>query len=85
MLQQNAALTLDDVKKQILEFCQEPHAPVDILAHIWVEVTPDNHSKYIKRLIDQRFITSAYLRKRSAANQMYCITQKGLNYLKAIA
>jgi hypothetical protein len=85
MLTQNAVLSLDDVKKEILEFCLEPHGPVAILDHIKVAVTKNNHSKFISQLLEKRFLTSALQRKRSSANQKYVITQKGLNYLKAIA
>jgi predicted transcriptional regulator len=85
MLTDNTVISLDDVKKEILEFCLEPHGPADILGHIKVETTKYNYSKFINQLIDKRFLTSAFLRKRNAANQQYVITKKGLNYLKAIA
>jgi predicted transcriptional regulator len=85
MLTDNVVISLDDVKKEILEFCVEPHGPVDILGHIKVEMTKNNYSKFINHLIDKRFLASAFLRKRNSANQKYVITKKGLNYLKAIA
>jgi predicted transcriptional regulator len=79
------SLLLDDVKKEILELCTEPHGKAAILEHIQVPVNQQNYSKFIVKLLDQRFIASGFLRKRSSANQEYIITQKGLNYLKAIA
>lgn len=89
----NTILSLDDVKKEILEFCLEPQVRIDILEHIQVDITPDNYARYIKQLQDQRFITpesvkdSAGFRtfRHRATNQKFVITQKGLNYLKAIA
>lgn len=85
MLLDREALLLDDVKKEILEFCVEPQGKAAILEHINVAITQQNYSKYIVKLIDQRFIASGFLRKRSSANQQYIITKKGINYLKAIA
>jgi hypothetical protein len=76
--------SLDDVKKEILEFCLEPHGPADILAHIHVVTTKDNYNKFVIQLLNQRFIISTFLRKRNYANQKFVITKKGLNYLHAI-
>jgi len=85
MLPENAVITLEDVKKEILEFCIEPQGRFSILEHIQVEITPENHAKYIKQLLDQRYIISDILIIRSANKQKFVTTQKGLNYLKAIA
>jgi len=85
MLPENAVITLDDVKKEILEFCLEPRSRFDILENIQVELTPDNYNKFVKRLLDQRYIISDILVIRSANKQKFVITQKGLNYLKAIS
>lgn len=85
MLTGNVIQSLDEVKKQILEFCLEPHDPAAILEHIEVAITKSNYHKFIVQLLDQRFIISTCLRKRNYANQNFVITQKGLNYLKAIA
>ena len=85
MLSENVVVTLEDVKKDILEFCLEPRSRFEILEHIQVEITPENHTRYIKQLLDQRFIISDILIIRSANKQKFAITQKGLNYLKAIA
>jgi hypothetical protein len=85
MLLKNAGLSLDDVKKEILEYCLEPQGPTNILEHIQVVITKNNYSKFITTLLDQRFIISTLLRKRNSANQKFTTSQKGLNYLKAIA
>jgi hypothetical protein len=85
MLQKRVVLSLDDVKKEILEFCLVPHSPADILDHIHVVTSKHNYGKFVIQLLDQRFIMSALLRKRNYANQKFVITQKGINYLHAIA
>ena len=85
MLLKNPVLLLEDVKKEILEYCVAPRGRGEILEHLQVEVTPENYSKYLKPLIDQRFIVSDILVIRSANRQKFSVTQKGLNYLKAIA
>ena len=85
MLPGNTIIPLDDVKKEILEFCLEPHGKVDILEHIRVETTPENYTRYIGQLLNQRFITSDLLISRNSTRQKFITTQKGLNYLKAIA
>jgi predicted transcriptional regulator len=85
MLAPTETLALEDVKKEILELCVEPQGKAAILGHINVPINQPNYSKYILKLLDQRYIASGFLRKRSSANQQYIITQKGMNYLKAIA
>lgn len=85
MLTQTTALLLDDVKKEILEFCNDPHGREAILGHINVEITTDNYGRYIKKLLDQRFIAPNRLRSISQVKQQYLTTQKGRNYLKAIS
>ena len=85
MITEKPVLALDDVKKEILEFCLVPHARPEILEHIHVANTPDYYTRYIKQLLDQRFIASDQLVNRSTSNKKFVITQKGLNYLKAIS
>ena len=77
-------LPLEDVKKEVLEFCQEPHGRDDILVHIQVPVNSENYNRYVAALVNQRFIKSDFMRNRNSTKQKYVITQKGLNYLKAI-
>jgi predicted transcriptional regulator len=77
-------LPLEDVKKEVLEFCQQPHGREDILEHIQVQLNSDNYHRYVATLVKQRFIKTDLLRNRHSTKQKYIITQKGLNYLKAI-
>ncbi|QMU28367.1 hypothetical protein [Adhaeribacter radiodurans] len=76
---------LEDVKKEILEFCLQAKSRTDILEYISVGCTSFNYSRYIGALLTQRFIKSNLLDKRHSRQGKFVITQKGLNYLKAIA
>lgn len=78
-------MPLDDVKKELLECCLEPQNQETILEHIRVPVSSDSYKRYVAVLVRQRFIKSAQERSRSSTKQNFVITQKGLNYLKAIA
>ncbi len=78
-------IPLEDVKKEVLEFCLEPHNPEKILEHIRVPVSADNYKRYVAALLKQRFLKTDQERNRSSVKQNYVITQKGLNYLKAIS
>lgn len=80
----SGVLALEDVKKEVLEFCQEPHSRADILEHIQVQLNSENYNRYVAALVNQRYIKSDLLRNRNSTKQKYVITQKGLNYLKAI-
>ena len=80
----NGIIALEDVKKEVLEFCQEPHSREEILEHIQVQLTSENYNRYVATLVKQRFIKSDFMRNRNSTKQKYIITQKGLNYLKAI-
>ncbi len=84
ILETTQLLSLDDVKKDVLEFCVDPHNRDEILDRIQVKVTSDNHRKYVVTLVNQRFIKSNSIRNCNSTKQKYVITQKGLNYLKAI-
>lgn len=84
ILEATQILSLEDVKKDVLEFCVEPHGRDEILDCIQVKVTNDNHRKFVVALVNQRFIKSDHIRNCNSAKQKYVITQKGLNYLKAI-
>ena len=76
---------LEDVKKELLEICLEPQNQKTILEHIRVPVSSDSYKRYVASLLRQRFIKSDQDRNRSSTKQNYVITQKGLNYLKAIS
>jgi predicted transcriptional regulator len=78
-------IPLEDVKKEVLEFCVEPQNQKTILEHIQVPVSGENYKRYVGVLLRQRFIKSDQERNRNSVKQNYVITQKGLNYLKAIS
>jgi len=85
MVASKEIVPLDDIKKEVLEFCLEPHNQKTILEHIRVPVSADNYKRYVAVLLKQRFIKSDQERNRNSIKQQYVITQKGLNYLKAIS
>lgn len=85
MVEVKDIIALDDVKKEILEFCLEPQSRTDILDHIQIASTPIHYTKYIGQLLTQRFIKTDVLDNRRSPREKFVITQKGLNYLKAIA
>lgn len=78
-------LSLEDVKKEILEFCLQTQYRLAILEHLLVTGTTLHYAKYIGPLLAQRYLRTDFKEKRSARQEKYIITQKGLNYLKAIA
>ncbi|MDQ3290239.1 MAG: hypothetical protein M3Q05_03000 [Bacteroidota bacterium] len=85
MLEAKETIPLEDVKKEILEFCLQAQSREDILKYISVACTSVNYSRYIGALLAQRFIKSNLLDKRHPGQGKFIISQKGLNYLKAIA
>ncbi len=85
MLPAPQVIELDDIKKQLLEFCAEPQGKEAILEHLHIEVTKTNYHKLILPLLDQRFLRNDMVGNRRSNKEKFVITQKGLNYLKAIA
>lgn len=85
MVEEKEAVSFEDVKKEMLEFCLQAQCRTAILEHILVAVTSVHYTKYIAKLLRQRCIKTNLSEKRSARPEKYIITQKGLNYLKAIA
>lgn len=85
MIAVTAIVSLEDVKKEILEFCLQAQCRNAILKHIQVVESSLHYSMYIGPLLAQRYLKTDRIEKRSARNEKYSITQKGLNYLKAIA
>lgn len=85
MVEVTGILSLEDVKKEILEFCLQAQYRTNILEHILVAESSIHYTKYIGTLLAQRYLKTDFKEKRSARNEKYVITQKGLNYLKAIA
>lgn len=90
MVKVKEEISLEDVKKEMLEFCLRAQCRAAILdyilvARISVVGTAVHYTKYIKQLLAQRYLKTNFKDKRSARQEKYVTTQKGLNYLKAIA
>ena len=85
MLSAAPLLELDDVKKELLEFCTVPQSKEAILEGLHAEVTKTNYHKLILPLLNQRFLRNDLIGNRRSNKEKFVITQKGLNYLKAIA
>ena len=85
MVEKQEVLALEDVKKDILELCLQPQSREDILTYLHLDCTSGNYSRYIGTLLSNRFIKTNLLDKRRSRQEKYIVTQKGLNYLKAIA
>jgi hypothetical protein len=90
MIEVKEVVSLEDVKKEMLEFCLQAQCRTAILEHILVAGIPVagtsvHYTKYIGQLLAQRYLKTNLKEKRSARQEKYVITQKGLNYLKAIA
>ena len=85
MLSTTHILELDDFKKELLEFCAEPQSKEAILERLHVDVSKTNYHKLILPLLNQRFIRNDMIGNRRSNKEKFVITQKGLNYLKAIA
>jgi hypothetical protein len=76
---------VEEVKKEILEFCSQSRTKEEILNFIRVEVKPYNFKKYISRFLDDRYLQHTIPHNPRATTQQYLITKKGLAYLRAIA
>jgi len=76
---------LEDVIIEILQACQVPQDRDCILKHIQVQNTPNNYQKYIYKLVKTRFLLESNIRESYNSIRYYTTTQKGLNYLKAVA
>jgi hypothetical protein len=76
---------LEDVIIDILQACQVPQDRECILKHIQVQNTPNNYQKYIYKLVKTRFLLESNIRESYNSIRYYTTTQKGLNYLKAVA
>jgi hypothetical protein len=80
MAEKPDVLNLEDVKKEILEFCLLAQSREAILKHIQLDCTSGNYSRYIGALLSHRFIKTNLLDKRRSRQEKYVVTQKGLNY-----
>jgi predicted transcriptional regulator len=76
---------LEDVIIDILQICQVPQDRESILRHIQVQNTSPNYQKYIYKLVKTRYLLESNTRESYNSIRYYTTTQKGLNYLKAVA
>lgn len=76
---------LEDVIIEILQICQVPQDRESILNQIQVQNTPHNYQKFIYKLVKTRFLLESNIRESYNSIRFYSTTQKGLNYLKAVA
>lgn len=77
--------SVDDIKKEALEYCRTSRSKEEILNFIGVEVSLYNFKKYITGLISSRILTPVNLYHLRDPHQKYIITGKGIGYLKSIA
>jgi len=80
----NKSPSVEDVKKDILEFCLEPRHKEDILNYIQLELKPYNFKKYISRLFQDRYLQYTIPQNPRSCAQQYITTKKGIVYLKSI-
>jgi hypothetical protein len=75
---------IEDVKKEILQFCTTPQGKEDILNFINVEIKPYNVRKYVTRLLEDRYLQFTVGHNPRSNSQQYTTSRKGLAYLKAL-
>lgn len=75
----------DKYRKHILKHCQQAQSRCSILNYIGVEENYENYKKYIVKLITERYLSYTDPRHPQSPKQTFIVTQKGLNYLKAIS
>jgi hypothetical protein len=76
---------LEDVIIDILQICQVPQDRESILRQIQVQNTSPNYQKFIYKLVKTRYLLESNTRESYNSIRYYTTTQKGLNYLKAVA
>jgi len=81
----NTSSSLEDVKIKILVICQTPRHKEEIYDLIGVENKPYSYKKYIKPLLDQRYLQHTVPGNPRANTQKYISSRKSINYLKDIA
>jgi len=79
-----ATPAIEDVKKEILQFCTTPQGKDEILNFIHVDPKPYNVRKYINRLLEDRYLQFTIGNNPRSNVQRYIIARKGLAYLKAL-
>ena len=80
----NSSPSVEDVKKDVLEFCLQPRNKEDILSFIQLELKPYNYKKYISRLFQDRYLQHTIPQNPRSSLQQYITTKKGLIYLKSL-
>jgi len=80
----NSSPSVEDVKKDILEFCLQPRSKEEILSFIQLELKPYNYKKYISRLFQDRYLQHTIPQNPRSSLQQYITTKKGLIYLKSL-
>ena len=76
---------LEDVIIEILQICQVPQDRESILSQIQVQNNSHSYQKFIYKLVKTRFLLESNTRESYSSIRFYTTTQKGLNYLKAVA
>jgi hypothetical protein len=76
---------LEDVIIEILQICQIPQDRDSILNQIHVQNSSHSYQKFIYKLVKTRFLLESNTRESYSSIRFYTTTQKGLNYLKAVA
>jgi hypothetical protein len=76
---------LEDVIIEILQVCQVPQDRESILSQIQVQNNSHSYQKFIYKLVKTRFLLESNTRESYSSIRYYTTTQKGLNYLKAVA
>jgi ATP-dependent DNA helicase RecG len=85
MVRSSKTPAVEEVKKEILEFCTCPRTKEEILNFIQVDLKPYNFKKYISRFIDDRYLQHTIPHNPRSTNQQYLTSKKGQSYLRAIA
>ena len=76
--------SVEDVKKDILEFCLQPRPKEEILGFIKLDIKPYNYKKYISRLFQDRYLQHTIPQNPRSSLQQYITSKKGLVYLKSL-
>jgi len=67
---------------QILKYCLRPKKKKEILSHLGLYNNYDNFLKYIRPLVESKFIELTIPEKPTSSNQQYRTTPIGENYIK---
>lgn len=75
---------LDDVIKEILEYCQQSKNKEQILEFIQVEATSYAVKKYIAKFVERRFLNLTIPHNPRHVGQQYITSGKGRLYLQKL-